>query len=76
MDGLYIGVNMKYKILDKLPRGSIYDGYSKSEPNAWVFIDAAGRLCITPLTGGTLVLEEAEFSHLSGELMVIQGEKD
>lgn len=37
------------------------------EPNAWVYIDASGRLCIQPVGGGWLGLEEKNLAYLHGD---------
>ena len=48
-------------ILDRLPRNSL------TAPNAWVHIDAAGRLMITIVEGGLLILNERDLAYLHGD---------
>lgn len=65
------------EILDALPRtgqkGIEADGYPRIEPNAWVYIDAAGRLVILPVNGGWLALPERKHGSLEADVAPFGG---
>ena len=54
-------------ILNDLPRHLNADGYPKFDPNAWVYIDGSGRLCILPLNGGWLGIKEDNLVYVDGD---------
>jgi hypothetical protein len=55
-------------ILAGLPRHFDQEsGYPKTEPNAWVYIDASGRLCILPTDGGWLGIDEKNLGYVHGD---------
>lgn len=59
------------EILSKLPRSGS-DGfeagkYPRATTNAWIYIDAAGRLNILPVSGGWLGINERDLAYLHGD---------
>lgn len=54
-------------ILEYLPRMTP-NRYPKSEPNAWIFIDASGKLCILPRDGGYLTIDDEDLNVLDANL--------
>lgn len=56
------------KILARLPRASVREVNRVTHgPNAWAYLDAAGRLCVLIEGDGLLTISERNLAYVNGD---------